>query len=58
MKSQSIRNNLIFPNKAEHHNERPKETESKLRNLMGKELKIGSDKIKNIGIDRAQRLGP
>ncbi|KAL4240036.1 hypothetical protein ACF0H5_000831 [Mactra antiquata] len=48
MKSQSMRNNLIFSNITEKANEKPEDTEEIIRNFMKKELKVDESVVKDI----------
>ena len=57
MKSQSMRNNLIFGNIDEVPSEKPAKTEEIIRNFMIEKLKIARDIVNNIKIERAHRMG-
>ncbi|XP_045188329.2 uncharacterized protein LOC123546200 [Mercenaria mercenaria] len=57
MKSQSMRNNLIFGNIEEEPAEKPARTEEIVRKFMVDKLKIVQDIVNNIRIERVHRTG-
>jgi hypothetical protein len=57
LKSQSMRNNLIFGGIEEPINERQPDIEPKVRNFMVEKLKIAQQIVDNIVIERAHRTG-
>jgi hypothetical protein len=57
LQSQSMRNNIIFGGIEESQNERPHDTEFKIRNFMVEKLKLAQDLVNSIVIERAHRTG-
>ncbi|WAR03198.1 hypothetical protein MAR_009756, partial [Mya arenaria] len=55
--SQSMRNNLVFSNIAEGHNEKPFQTEDILRGFMRQEMDISSETVQNFKFERVHRTG-
>lgn len=58
LQSQSMRNNLIFGNIEESPNEKPKDTEVKVRDFLTEKLKLTKDTVDSMKIERAHRMGP
>lgn len=57
VKSQSMRNNLIFGNIPELKNETHEQTESLLRTFLVEKLQIAHELVSNLKIERAHRMG-
>jgi hypothetical protein len=57
LKSQSMRNNLIFGGIKEEKNEKPEETERILRNHLKEKLNMAEEYVKSLQIERAHRMG-
>ena len=58
LQSQSMRNNLIFCGIPDVQNEKPEETESKLRQFIEDKLEIAHETVSDLKIERAHRMGP
>ena len=53
-----MRNNPIFGNIPEDDDERPDQTEIKVRNFMNDKLRMAQDTVKHITFERVHRIGP